>query len=88
MTTTFQHVGFRDGRNTFALMCPVCGADGELGVKPDDLARLIECPNKCGAKFMQRRPRSLFAAPVLEYVLGGKLRRRNRNSKVRTHEQR
>lgn len=66
------YIEFRDGRNVFALLCPVCGADGELGVKPNQ-ARLIECPNKCGALFMQRRPRGMFAHPMLEHVLGGEI---------------
>ena len=64
-------IAFRDGRNGFALLCPVCGADGEFGVKPDNLARLIPCPNHCGAFFMQRQPHSIFAKPTLEHVLGG-----------------
>jgi hypothetical protein len=67
-------IGFRDGRNVFGLLCPVCRAQGEMGVRPED-ARLIQCPNSCGALFMQRRRGSFFGKPVLEYIMGGKLRK-------------
>lgn len=60
-------LNFRDGRNVYDFECPQCHAQGELGVSPEKIA-LVECPNKCGAQFMQRRTKSLFGKPVLEHV--------------------
>ena len=74
MTTAFPFIEFRDGRNSYALVCPVCGAEGEIGVKPDKTT-LLSCPDNCGAMFLQRHSgRSLFAKPTLEYVFGGDFR--------------
>ena len=67
-------LAFRQGRNTFDFRCPSCRAEGELGVKPETTT--VECPNKCGARFMVRKPKGLFAKPYLEYVFGGKQRKR------------
>lgn len=67
---TFPFIEFRDGRNSFALLCPVCGAEGELGIHSHKTVQLIPCPNECGAYFMQRRQYGIFGKPTLECVLG------------------
>lgn len=65
-----KYIGIRDGRNSFELLCPVCQAEGEIGIKPDE-RRLIKCPNECGALFIHRRPLGMFGHPELVYVTGG-----------------
>jgi hypothetical protein len=61
------YIAFRDGRITFALLCPRCKAEGEFGIMPETKA-VIPCPNECGAYFMLRWPSSLFNRPFLEHV--------------------
>lgn len=61
---------FRRGRNVFAFNCPVCGSEGELGVRTDNRNRLVACPENWGAFFMVRLGRGLFSKPSLEYAFG------------------
>lgn len=62
---SFPFVQFRDGRNMFALLCPICKAEGEFGIRPENFS-LIECPN-----IQQRRP-GFFDKPTLEFISRGK----------------
>jgi hypothetical protein len=61
----------RYAEDVFALACPVCGAHGELAV-PSGHNRnaLIPCPQSCGAQFMMRLAKGLFAKPTLEFAFG------------------
>lgn len=68
---SFPFVSFRDRRNMFALLCPVCKAEGEFGIRPENFS-LIECPNKCGALFLQQRRSGFFDKPTLEFISRGK----------------
>lgn len=77
---TGQFIGYRDGRNTFDFLCPVCESEGEIGVVPNE-RRLVQCPNECGALFVQRRPQGLFDHPVLVYVAGGQIQELTQSNK-------
>jgi DNA-directed RNA polymerase subunit RPC12/RpoP len=50
--------------NQFEFVCSSCGAEGELGVRPNK-TELINCPNHCGALFIQLPPRAMFQHPRL-----------------------
>lgn len=70
MSNSYPFIESRQGFNMYQLLCPVCEADGELGVRAGDTA-LVNCPNDCGARFIQRRAVGMFGKPTLEYAFGG-----------------
>ena len=45
MIDIMPYLEFRDGRNVYALLCPACRAEGEIGVRPDK-ARLNRVPQR------------------------------------------
>ncbi len=59
----------RDGRNQYDFSCVKCGAACEIGA-PRDYKALIECPEKCGALYIQIRQRGFYGRHVLTPVRG------------------
>jgi hypothetical protein len=62
---------YREGRNIFKFHCPCCGCDGELAIPAThNRNALVACPQSCGAQFMVRLAKGLFAKPALEFAFG------------------
>jgi hypothetical protein len=79
-----QFVGKREhanGRtmNQYQLNCSSCGAFGEVGVALNK-KELIECPEHCGALFIQTHGKGMFARPVLVEITASSLTKAKKES--------
>ena len=68
---TSPFLRYSEGRNIFAFHCAVCGTHGELAIPAGhNRNALVGCPQHCGAQYIVRLAKGLFAKPTLEFCFG------------------